>query len=245
MFSRAHTVCEVSGYPALFARISLVKSLLEGAVCNLSDEDALPFSCPDFSCPADAEVHGYPFIELPNGIPLTRSRNGFIPVQATQYPPPGSILRFGTTTPVTIAAVDANNRTLACAWKVTVPPLVQLGTVELNVTTGTYNRLAPFQRLNTVVSGTVYKMKGVLQDRIVGKGTVQSRLQRGSHKYDGTAITLSSQKNFSRVNVNLPIWFTFDMGVSDLAVNINVVNNTDPSPKIVRYIVLGQAGTTL
>jgi hypothetical protein len=225
--------------------MSLVKSLLEAAVCNLSDEDTLSFTCPDFSCPADAEIHGYPFIGLPNGIPLTKSRNGFIPVQATQYPPPGSIRRFGSTTPVTITATDANNRTLACTWNVIVPPLVQLGTVELNVTTGTYNNSAPFQRLNTVVSGTAYKMKGILQDRIRGKGTVQSRLQKGSHKYDGTAITLSSQKRFGRVNFNLPIWFTFDMGASDLAVNVNVVKNTDPSANIARYIVFGQAGTTL
>jgi hypothetical protein len=218
---------------------------LEAAVCNLSDEDTLPFACADFSCPADAEVHGYPFIALPNGIPLTKSRNGFVPVHATQYPPPGSIRRFNSTTPVTIIATDANNRSLACIWNVIVPPLVQLGTVELNVTTGTYSSIAPFQRLNTVVSGTVYKMRGILQDRMMGKGTVQSRLQKGSHKYDGTAITLSSQKMVGRVNFNLPIWFTFDMGASDLAVNVNVSRNTDPSANIARYIVVGQPGTTL
>jgi hypothetical protein len=148
-------VTECGSVPAaLFVKATYFKREVYDAACRLSTKESLPFPCPDFVCPVDTVLPGYPWVELVDVLPYTQARNGFKPVDVTQFPPPGSILRYDTTTIVTVTATDAASRSVSCTTTVIAPPLVRCGSVEVNVTAGTYVRTGVFQPNRNIVTGT-------------------------------------------------------------------------------------------
>jgi hypothetical protein len=221
----------------LILNATYFKSDLETLACRVSRSSVLPFPCPDFACPTDQILHGYPWVELPDFRGNTRSWNGFEPVEMSQYPPPGTILRFGTTREVNVTATDAANRTVSCTTTVTVPPVVPCGTVEMNVTAGSYNRTGEFQANRTIIAGTLYKMKGILQSRLTGKGSVKARLQKGSDKYTGSIEFKGNRTKGTLYNLMISTPFTYQTASEALQVHLTVTNNTNRDDTIARYDV--------
>lgn len=224
----------------MFLKASYFKADVQAVACKLSMIDVLPFPCPDFVCPVDTIMPGYPWVELLDVRQYARARNGFAPVNVSQSPAPGSILRFDTTTEVTVTATDATNRSLSCKSNVIAPPLEPCGTVEINVTAGTYGRVGVFQPNRTIVTGTVFKMKGVLQKDLTGKGSVTARLRKGSDKYTGSIVFQGNRTKGALNNLAITSPFSFLNVSSSLAVDLDVRNNTNEEENVARYVVYCQ-----
>jgi hypothetical protein len=205
----------------------------------------LPFPCPDFVCPYDLLEHGYPWVELLDVGQYARARNGFSPVQFAQFPPPGSILRFGTTRGVHLTATDADNRSLSCTTSVTVPQVVLCGTVQMNVTAGSYRQVGEFQPSDGVLAGTLYKMKGILQSRLTGKGSVIARLRKGGDKFTGSIAFKGNRTKGAINNLMIPSPFTKRNASDALVVDLTVSNNTNPGTNVVRYDVFCELSRTV
>jgi hypothetical protein len=203
--------CGFRKQPSTHFRVPPVADWIERNVCALSDSlGELPF-CPALVCPRDARLLGYPWALLPNGTSSIQGAQGFEPVRAIQSPPPGTPLWRDTTTNVTITAFDALGIQLECIWKVDVPPLVEVGVVEIPVTDD-----GPAVHLfgsDLGGNGRIFKMTGRLVDRLRGSGgSVNSRLRKGGDKYTGS-IRLAN--NRTRGAVAFP---TLDVKFSNFAV---------------------------
>jgi hypothetical protein len=184
-----------------FVRVSQIADWLIHNVCALSeDREALAF-CPDLVCPADRTILGYPWVELPDGTRLTKALHGFSPVTVSQFPPAGTPLWRNTTTKVTVMATDSLNRSLECIWNVTVPPLVELGQATLTIPPGNSSDIGFFDLTHgTALTGSVYKMKGGLQDSLRGAGSsIGARLRRGRRgdQYGGSLKIVENRINAS------------------------------------------------
>jgi hypothetical protein len=191
--------CALTKEPSDYFRIPPVADWIERNVCGLSASPGeLPF-CPALVCPHDARLLGYPWALLPDGTSSIQGARGFDPVRAVQTPPPGTPLWRDTTTNVTIIAYDALGNQLECTWKVEVPPLVEVGTLEFSgYDDGQYWRLWSALGGN----GRIYKMTGRLIDRLRGSGaSVSARLRKGGDKYTGS-IPLTN--NRTRGSVAFP-----------------------------------------
>jgi hypothetical protein len=166
-----------------FSRLSPVASWVEHNLCALSESREGFSFCPPLVCPHDARLIGYPWALLPNGTASVLGIRGFMPVRATQWPPPGTPLWRNTTTNVTITAFDASERTFECIWHVHVPPLVELGYTTFKLPSfpnGTIQKSSSLRlRGFTFKTGRIYKMSGITADRIKSQGT---RLNGGLHK---------------------------------------------------------------
>lgn len=221
-------------------RVSQVADWVERNVCALSDRrDELPF-CPELVCPADARLLGYPWAVLQDGTSSVNGIRGFDPVNVTQWPPPGSILWRNTTTNVTIVAVDAEGRKAVCTWYVFVAPLVQLGTMTMdlaNLPGSTYTRTGKFRRDNSVLSGRIYKLSGRSSDTLSRKGSRIDTQFAGSSKQTGRPLIFNQSQTSDEVEVNdVPIQFDRS---DESDVNLSVkVRNVPRST--VTYNVFGQ-----
>jgi hypothetical protein len=234
-------VTECGSVPAaLFVKATYFKREVYDAACRLSTKESLPFPCPDFVCPVDTVLPGYPWVELVDVRSYTQARNGFKPVDVTQFPPPGSILRYGTSTIVTVTATDASNRSLSCTSSVIAPRLLPCGTVEVSLPAGTYGRTGVFQPNRTIVTGTVFKMKGILQNQLGGRGSVTARLRKGSDKYTGSVVFQGNRTKGAINNLFITSPFSFLNASSSLAVDLDVINNTNVAKNAARYVVYCQ-----
>ena len=223
-----------------FLKASYFRLEVHDAACKLSTSETLPSPCPDWVCPVDAVLPGYPWVELVDVRPYTQARNEFAPLEVTQSPPPGSILRYDTTTSVTVTATDASNRSVSCQTSVLAPQLIPCGTVEVNLTSGTYSRTGTFQPNRTIVTGTVFKMKGILQNKLTGKGSVTARLRQGSDKYTGSVVFQGNRTKGAINNLRINSPFSFLNASSSLVVDLEVKNVTDALKNVARYVVYCQ-----
>jgi hypothetical protein len=209
-----------------YLRVSYVADWLERNTCALSEEkEALPF-CPDLVCPIDARLLGYPWALLPNGTGSVVGIRGFDPVQVTQWPPPGTPLWRGTTTNVTMSAVDAAGRELECVWTVLVAPLVELGQMNLELPNGTYNTSGQFQRSANALTGRIYKMKCSTSDQLSGSGSsAAAKLRHPSDKNTGKKLILKRHEKNGSISVPmLPLSFE-GSSTSDVELVVEVVRN--------------------
>jgi HYR domain len=219
---------------------AIVKSSLHTLACQLSRRPILHFPCPDFICPLTRVQFGYPWAQLYEVWWDTQARNGFAPVSISQSPPPGSILRFGTTTEVTVTATDAANQSLSCTSTVIAPPLVVCGDVEMNVTAGSYSRVGAFRPRGDIVTGTVFKLKGILQSRLTGKGSVIARLRKGGNKLTGSIVFQGNRTKGALNNLMITAPFTYFNASKSLVVDVQVNNNTNQGDNVARYVVYCQ-----
>jgi hypothetical protein len=226
-----------------FLRASHYLDEIRDAICALSRSDVLPVACPDLFCPIEIWKSGYPWIELPD---LTRevvARNGFHPVDVSQFPPPGSIIRFDSDTEVTVTATDSSNQSRSCSVYVTVPPLAFCGTVEMNVPRGTsFQSGGEFKDIpdSIIISGVAYKMKGILQSRLQGKGSVTARLRKGGDKYHGSITFRGNRTKGALNNLAIAEPFSFVNSSRALRVDLQVWNNVNPGRNVARFDVYCQ-----
>jgi hypothetical protein len=240
-------------YPyAVILRSSFFKPAVEAAACQMTRSEALPFPCPDFVCPVDAIRLGYPWIEMSDYRADANARNGFAPVAMTQSPPPGSIFRYDSTIPYTIVATDAANRTESCTSQVLVPPLTACGTVQLTVAAagqqqqqggGGASRIrAPFVPVSTrtIIVATVYKMKGILQSRLRGRGAATARLTKGGDKLTGGIRFRGNKTEGSLNSLAVEEPFTYYNASEALQVDLQVRDNANPANNVARFDVYCQ-----
>jgi hypothetical protein len=171
-----------------------------------------------------------------------RARNGFVPTNVAQSPPPGSIARFNSVTKVTLTAHDGENRSLSCNTNVRAPPLSVCGSVEMNITRDTVNRLGVFVRSDryVTITGTAFKMKGKLQNELAGRGSVTGRLRKGGEKYAGSITFKGNQTKGALNNFMIDEPFTL-MNASDaLQINMTVQDNENPEVNVAKYVVYCQ-----
>lgn len=199
----------------------------------------MPFPCPDVSCPLNSVRLGYPWVELFDARSNVRIRNGFAPVSMTQLPPPGSVLRFNSTTNYSVGATDASNLTQRCSSFVTVPPLSACGFVEVDVTTGSQNQSVAFVN-RTTVRGAVVKMKGSLKDRLQGVGSVSARLVKGVERYRG-AITFQGKKTKGVLKPGMILKpFSSQDESKSLQIDLQVKNNVNTVVNVARFVLYCQ-----
>jgi hypothetical protein len=182
-----------------FVRISHIADWLIHNVCALSDDRETLAFCPDLVCPADTLLMGYPWAELPDGSMRVEALHGFSPVVVSQYPPAGTPLWRNTTTKVTFWATDSLNRTLECIWRVTVPPLTELGEASLRIPPGNSVGNGSFTLTHGgALTGSIYKLKGGLQDYLRGAGSsISARLRKGRRgdQYGGSLKIVENRIN--------------------------------------------------
>lgn len=157
---------------------------------------------------------GYPWALLPDGTQSVFGIRRFSPVVVRQWPPAGKPLWRGTTTNVTLTAVDASGREAECRWEVTVAPLVRIGTLRLDLPAlpnGTYTRTSPFIRNNDVLIAQIYKLKGQKGSRLRGYGSrLISKLYDGSNKQTGKALKITDERTKEAINVpQVPVAFRY------------------------------------
>jgi hypothetical protein len=211
--------------------------------CQLSWSDELPFPCPDFVCPVNTVQTGYPWAELPDVWMYAKYRNGFgrRTLYMDQYPPPGTIVRYNSSTAVTLTAYDPNtNQTESCTTSVTVPQLVPCGTVNVTVPPGTYTKVGVFEPYKLVMSGTLYKMKGVLQSGLRGRGSITSRLWKGSDRYSGSLVFKANRTKGALNNLRISSPFSAVNPSDALQVNLDVRNVTGAANNFASYVVYCQ-----
>jgi hypothetical protein len=224
--------------PSYFVRVSHIAAWIERNTCALSSEkEVLPF-CPDLVCPYDARLLGYPWALLPNGTGSVVGIHGFDPVRVTQWPPPGTPLWRGTTTKVTMSAVDAAGRELECVWYVLVAPLVELGEMWMYLPQGTYTKRSRFLPSRIACIGRIYKMTGRAADRVRGIGSsAAAKLRHPSDKYTGKKLALKRNEKKSSISVpRVPL--SFADGMSDVSLVVEVVRNARSN--VATYKVYGQ-----
>jgi hypothetical protein len=215
---------------------------IERNTCALSDSRGDLAFCSTLVCPADVRLLGYPWVLLPDGTDSVFGTHGFSPVAVTQWPPPGLPLWRGTTTNVTMTALDSSGREAECRWEVTVAPLVQLGTLRLDLPAlpnGTYTRTSPFLRDKNVLIGQIFKLKGQTSDHLRGSGSrLISRLYDGSNKQTGRELLITNERNKSSINVpRVPVAFSI-FNESDVHLSTQVEQNAAPNQAT--YVVYGQ-----
>jgi hypothetical protein len=212
-----------------FKNLAYYADFIERASCALS-RYALPF-CDDLVCPADTRIMGYPFAGLPNGTGRVKFLRGFKPTRVTQSPPPGTVIGKNSAGNVTITAVDSSNRTLRCNWRVVVPPLAEIGQVTLNISVGTYNSSSSvFKQTSFAYTGSVFKMRGVVQDGLRGDGA-SARPRRKSGPTNGQ-ITIGPNETKASVTYTNPIPVDFDFTkeeLPDLSLEVEVLDNLEPN----------------
>jgi hypothetical protein len=211
-------------------------------VCALSRSEELLGVCPDYSCPPPTQLLGYPWGEIPDLTRAVRARNGYRPVEVSQFPPPGSVVRYDSVTEVGLTATDAEGRSEGCTTRVSVPPLIACGTVQMNVPPGTSTQRGIFtpDPDRITIAGTAFKMKGILQSRLQGRGSVTARLRKGGDKYGGT-ITFRGNRTKGALN-NLAIVEPFSAlnSTQALQVDLHVRDNVNPGGNVAYYTVYCQ-----
>jgi hypothetical protein len=222
----------------------------------MSDSKTLSY-CDDFACPIDAALYGLPRAKLVDGTTLAKSHNQFTPDEIVQDPEPGTRLKSGSnTTNVTIRATNSEtNETRSCVWKVSVPPLTRLATVEFRVDppcgpfqeTGVFYPDATATTNETrALSGQVRKIRGFVPRNASGIPAMRAIMQDA----DGSKITLTLRSNETRVfvtNLSIPVAFTSN-GANSLAAKLDIQNDTlctRTEPFVAKFVLLGQANETI
>jgi hypothetical protein len=222
--------------PSEFVRISHATDWIERSLCAISENRAALSFCPPLVCPFDAHILGYPWALLPNGTGSVFGLHGFDPVHVVQWPPPGTVLRFNTTTNVTITAVDASERVLDCVWRVHVPPLVQVGQLSFDVHSDYKDTVVA--RSDVGGTGRIYKMTGRLNERLRGLGaSVKARLVKGSGKQTGSLHLNATKKTGTIAFPSLNVQFV-NYEVDDTTIQVETERVTKAAT--VEYKLYGQ-----
>jgi hypothetical protein len=155
-------------------RVPHAADWIERTTCALSSEAGELSFCPQLVCPADARLLGYPSALLPNGAGAVAGNRGFAPVRVTQrQPPPGTELFSGTTTHVTMSAVDAAGRELECVWRVQVEPSKGRREMDWDPPRGTYTTRIRFRRNSAAISRRF--LPSTTSQSYRGRGTSRSK----------------------------------------------------------------------
>jgi hypothetical protein len=236
-FGNSTTFC--GAHPILFdyARVSHVKDWINRNLCAISEwREMLPF-CPRLVCPHDARVLGYPWALLPDGTDSIIGIDGYAPVRATQWPPPGTPLWRDTVTNVTITAFDASGQKLECIWNVHVPPLVEVGNISFPVHTDGQSVDLVSSQLGG--SGRIYKMTGRANQRLSGAdSSVHARLRKGSDRFTGSVHLTKNRTRGATVFPALDVRYSNYM-VTDVKLEVQVRRVTKAATVI--YKLYGQA----
>jgi hypothetical protein len=238
----------------VYTRISGVLDWIHETICKLTDDDPsdLPFTCPDFVCPADAVVFGLSNLKVPSAIGRARSFNGFAPSTIVQTPAAGSPLPYGADTLVDVTATDPTTGTsITCTWKVTVPEQDVVGAVAVRIRRGKKRRRGTTTRnalfVDSLAPGVVqeagmYVLSGSLDAGGPGgprqaDGVVRGQLRAGPN-FAAPILTLkgsTADDPGASVVLQRRVPFTYRSNLRVLVTAQNV-----PRTVVVLYFVYGQ-----
>lgn len=152
--------CNNPSSPSFYFRSSGYKTWIQETMCKLTgDRSALPFECPEFLCPLDAVVLGFPSAWLPNASNITRQLNNGQVTGIKQVPGAGTRLPDNSTTLVEVSAAHASGATVACVWTVQVPPYEEVAFASFDLSDGTSNAAFPVAWNYNNPAGKLYGME--------------------------------------------------------------------------------------
>lgn len=179
--------CSSPYTPSIYISVAGNYDWIQRTMCRLTaDQTSLPFDCPDFLCPLDGSILGYPTAALPSAADGTISYNGFDPVDVTQVPAAGTALPANGTTVVTVTATDASGRAETCDWIVKVPALEYVGGVDFPLPRGSQTEELPSYMWLSGTTGLVYRMEAVFYyNKLVGRNaSVTATLRQNDTSYE-------------------------------------------------------------